>query len=152
MAYDRRGRLSSGTSTAGNQGKLVGYMSPVATVPGCGIFADKSGSISVSGHDQTIYSYAPARMFIRRLNEGEEIVEALNAEMNQFEDEMGQSNIGAIALDSDGNPAVSFRSQHFPWAYCQLGFLYYGCEKNQVLSEKIEGLDRPLNCMCEGVI
>ncbi|XP_068993281.1 isoaspartyl peptidase/L-asparaginase isoform X2 [Neodiprion pinetum] len=152
VAYDRKGRLAAGTSTAGNQGKLNGYMSPAATVPGCGIFADQTGCVSISGHDQTIYAYAPARMFIKRLNAGEIIDEALNMELDEFQDSMCQSNIGAIALNSDGKPAVSFRSQHFLWAYCELGWLYYGWEKNQVFSEKIEGLDRPLDCMCEGVI
>lgn len=152
MAYDRKGRLAAGTSTAGNPGKLNGYTSPAAIVPGCGIFADPNGCISVSGQDQAIYAYAPSRKFVDRLNREENIKEALITEIDRFKDATGESSVGAVALSSKGKPAVSFSSQHFPWAYCDLGWVYYGCEKNQLLTEKIEGLDRPLDCMCEGVV
>ncbi|XP_012260270.1 isoaspartyl peptidase/L-asparaginase-like [Athalia rosae] len=152
VAYDRRGRLATGTSTAGNPGKLYGYISPAATVPGCGIMADQTGCISISGPDEALYVYAPARGFLKRLNRGENVDEALDGEIDQLRDVIRQPNVGAIALDLNGKPAVSFKSQHFPWAYCELGWLYYGCQKNQILSEKIDGLDRPLDCMCEGVV
>ena len=62
---------------------------------------------------------------------------------------MNESNIGAIALNSIGEPAIFFNSVHFPWAFCQNGWIYYGCAKNEKFSERITTLDRALECMCK---
>ena len=67
MAYDRERKFVCGTSTAGQQRKMIGSVSSIGTVIGCGIFADHFGCVSVSGDDKKIYAYAPARKFVGRL-------------------------------------------------------------------------------------
>ena len=69
MVYDKESKFVCGTSTAGNQGKLVGSISSIGTVIGCGIFADQNGCISISGDDKKIYAYAPARRCVERLKQ-----------------------------------------------------------------------------------
>lgn len=154
MAYDRKKRLASGTSTAGESGKLHGIVSATGTAIGCGIYVDQSGSVSVSGCDKAIYRHAPARRILRRLRQKVSIDDAVAAVLKDFEEETEgafppESDIGVIALTGEGIPSVSFKCAHFPWAYCDKGYVYYGCARNEKFSEKIDVLERPLDCMCE---
>lgn len=155
MAYDRKKRLASGTSTAGESGKLHGIVSATGTAIGCGICVDKCGCISVSGCDKAIYKYAPAQRILRRLRrKATSIDEAVTEVLKDFEEETGgsfpsESNVGVIALTAKGIPSVSFKCAHFPWAYCDKGYVYYGCARNEIFSEKIDVIERPLDCMCE---
>nr|XP_012153387.1 PREDICTED: isoaspartyl peptidase/L-asparaginase-like [Megachile rotundata] len=70
VAFDRKKRLASGTSTAGESRKPIGSISATGTVIGCGIYTDEHGCVSVSGNDTNIYCYAPARRIIRNLSRG----------------------------------------------------------------------------------
>ncbi|KYN40872.1 WD repeat-containing protein 60, partial [Trachymyrmex septentrionalis] len=155
VAYDRKKRLASGTSTAGESGKLHGIVSATGTAIGCGIYVDKCGSVSVSGCDKTIYKYAPAQRILRRLRrKAMSIDEAVTEVLKDFEEEIGgsfppESDVGVIALTAKGIPLVSFKCPHFPWAYCDKGYVYYGCARNEIFSEKIDIIERPLDCMCE---
>lgn len=148
VAYDRKKRLASGTSTAGESGKPVGSVSSIGTVIGCGIYTNELGCTSVSGNDSNIYCYAPARKIIRKLSEDINITTAVNSVLQNFEMETGDSHIGAIALDAKGEASISFRCIHFPWAFCEKGYVYYGMMKNEKYGEKISILERPLDCMC----
>ncbi|XP_043266075.1 isoaspartyl peptidase/L-asparaginase-like [Colletes gigas] len=148
VAYDRKRRLASGTSTAGELGKPIGSVSAIGTVIGCGIYADKDGCVSVSGNDTKIYSYAPARKIIQRLSADASIDYSICAELENFETETGESNIGAVALNAKGDPCVSFKCMHFPWAFCRHGYVYYGIAQNEKYWEKVTILERPLDCMC----
>ncbi|XP_046142962.1 uncharacterized protein LOC114878240 isoform X1 [Osmia bicornis bicornis] len=148
VAFDRKRRLASGTSTAGEPRKPIGSISATGTVIGCGIYTDEHGSVSISGNDTNIYCYAPARKIIRYLSEDAEISNAVNAVLDNFEQETGESNIGCIALNAKGDPCVSFKCLHFPWAFCQKGYVYYGLEQNEKFWEKVDVLERPLDCMC----
>lgn len=67
IAYDRERNFVCGTSTAGKRGKIVGSISSIGTVIGCGIFADQFGCASFSGEDKSIYAYAPARKIVEKL-------------------------------------------------------------------------------------
>ncbi|XP_043462922.1 isoaspartyl peptidase/L-asparaginase-like isoform X2 [Leptopilina heterotoma] len=67
VAFDQEGKFVCGTSTAGNRGKLIGSISSIGTVIGCGIFANRFGCASVSGEDTAIYTYAPARKIVEKL-------------------------------------------------------------------------------------
>ena len=155
MAYDRKKRLASGTSTAGESGKLHGIVSATGTAIGCGIYVDKCGSVSVSGCDKAIYKYAPAQKILRRLRrKAMSIDEAVAEVLKDFKEETGgsfppESDVGVIALTAKGIPSVSFKCPHFPWAYCDKGYVYYGCARNEIFSEKIDIIERPLDCMCE---
>ncbi|TGZ52680.1 WD repeat-containing protein 60 [Temnothorax longispinosus] len=155
VAFDRKKRLASGTSTAGEPGKLHGIVSATGTAIGCGIYVDKSGSVSVSGCDKAIYKHAPARRILRRLRRKATSIDNVVAEiLRDFEEETGgasppESDVGVIALTSEGIPSVSFKCAHFPWAYCDRGYVYYGCTRNEKFSEKIDVLERPSDCMCE---
>ncbi|XP_068978249.1 isoaspartyl peptidase/L-asparaginase-like [Bombus flavifrons] len=148
VAYDRKKRLASGTSTAGEPRKPVGSISSIGTVIGCGIYTDEHGCTSVSGNDTSIYCYAPARRIVKKLSEDISINTAVNTVLQNFENETGESHIGAIALDAKGEPCVSFNCTHFPWAFCQKGYVYYGMAQNEKYWEKITILERPLDCMC----
>lgn len=145
MAYDRKKRLASGTSTAGEAGKLYGRVSATGTAIGCGIYVDQDGSVSVSGCDKAIYRYAPAQRILRRCK-ATSIDEAVAAILRDFEK---QIDVGVIAVTAEGVPFVSFKCVHFPWAYCDKGYVYYGCAKNERFSEKLDVLERPLDCVCE---
>lgn len=155
MAYDRKKRLASGTSTAGEARKLYGSVSATGTAIGCGIYVDQGGSVSVSGCDQAIYKYAPAQRILRRLRckTARSIDEAVAAVLRDFEEQIDvsspRSDVGAIALTAEGVPFVSFKCTHFPWAYCDKGYVYYGCTRNERFSEKLDVLERPLDCVCE---
>ncbi|EZA54593.1 hypothetical protein DMN91_007312 [Ooceraea biroi] len=151
VAYDRKQRLASGTSTAGESGKLHGRVSATGTTIGCGIYVGQGCCISVSGCDEAIHKYAPAWRISRRLRKKCTLMndEAVAAVLKDFEEETGRSDVGAIVLTTKGVPFVSFRCTHFPWAYCQKGYVYYGCARNEKFSEKIDILERPLDCMCE---
>ncbi|OAD59275.1 WD repeat-containing protein 60, partial [Eufriesea mexicana] len=148
VAYDRKKRIASGTSTAGEPGKPVGFVSAIGTVIGCGIYTDEHGCTSVSGNDTSIYCYAPARKIIRKLSEDISISTAVNTMLQDFEKETGDSHIGAITLNAKGEPYISFRCTHFPWAFCSKGYVYYGMSRNEKYWEKITILERPLDCMC----
>ncbi|XP_054007182.1 isoaspartyl peptidase/L-asparaginase-like [Hylaeus anthracinus] len=148
VAYDRKRRLASGTSTAGDLGKPIGSVSAIGTVLGCGVYADEHGCVSVSGNDKNIYSYAPARKIIERLPRDASIDYSVSAELENFEAETGESDIGAIALNAKGEPYVSFKCMHFPWAFCRQGYVYYGAAQNEKYWEKVTILERPLDCMC----
>lgn len=155
MAYDRKKRLASGTSTAGESGKLHGIVSATGTAIGCGIYVDNTGSVSVSGCDKAIYKHAPARRILQQLRKkSTSIDDAVVAVLKDFEEETGgtlppESDVGVIALTSEGMPSVSFKCIHFPWAYCDKGYVYYGCTRNERFSEKIDVLERPPDCICE---
>lgn len=149
VAYDRKKRFASGTSTAGEQGKLNGIVSATGTVIGCGIYVDQNGTASVSGCDKAIYNYAPARKIVRKLRKQYTTSKVIGEILENFEKDTGVSDIGAIALTTGGIPLVSFKCMHFPWAYCDKGYVYYGCTKNEKFSEQIAVLERPLDCMCE---
>lgn len=154
MAYDRKKRLASGTSTAGEMGKLYGSVSATGTGIGCGIYVDQSGSVSVSGCDKAIYKYAPAQQILRRLRcKTTSIDKAVTAVFRDFEEKMDVSSpkpdLGVILVTAEGIPFVSFKCAHFPWAYCDKGYVYYGCARNERFSEKFDVLERPLDCMCE---
>ncbi|XP_029671374.1 isoaspartyl peptidase/L-asparaginase isoform X2 [Formica exsecta] len=154
VAYDRKKRLASGTSTAGETGKLYGSVSATGTAIGCGIYVDQGGSVSVSGCDNVIYKYAPAQRILRRLQcKTTSIDEAITAVLRDLEEKIGVSSpkpdVGVIAVTAEGIPSVSFKCAHFPWAYCDKGYVYYGCTKNERFSEKLDVLERPLDCMCE---
>ncbi|KAK2584705.1 hypothetical protein KPH14_007039 [Odynerus spinipes] len=149
VAYDRKRCLSSGVSTMGQSQKIVGSMSAIGTVVGCGIYADENGCCSVSGDNTSIYKYAPAYKIVRRFNSDTTAMLELNEELERFEKETGDSEIGAIALNAKGEPSVSFRSMNFPWACCQNGYIYYGCKQNDKFCHEIKNLSRPLDCMCE---
>ncbi|CAL7937714.1 unnamed protein product [Xylocopa violacea] len=148
VAYDRKKRLVSGTSTAGEPGKPIGTISAIGTVIGCGIYTDENGCTSVSGNDTNVYCYAPARKIIKKLSENISISSAVNTVLQNFEKTTGDSHIGAIALNSKGDPYVSFKCKHFPWAFCRKGYVYYGMSQNEKYWEKITILERPLDCMC----
>ncbi|XP_018392138.1 PREDICTED: isoaspartyl peptidase/L-asparaginase-like isoform X2 [Cyphomyrmex costatus] len=131
VAYDRKKRLASGTSTAGESGKLHGIISATGTAIGC------------------------AQRILRRLRrKATSIDEAVTEVLKDFEEETGGSfppeyDVGVIALTAKGIPSVSFKCAHFPWAYCDKGYVYYGCARNEIFSEKIDIIERPLDCMCE---
>lgn len=149
VAYDRKKRLASGTSTAGKPGKIHGSVSATGTVIGCGIYVNDNSSVSVSGCDKAIYIYAPAQRIAQRLQQKmAPIYNSVNAVLRDFEKQTGISDVGAIAITRKRTPVVSFRCAHFPWACCDKGYVYYGCAKNEKFSEKIDILERPLDCMC----
>ncbi|KAL2730814.1 isoaspartyl peptidase/L-asparaginase-like [Vespula squamosa] len=149
VAYDRKKRLSSGISTMEETIKMMGSISAIGAVIGCGIYADENGCCSLSGNDQTIYKYAPARKIVRRFNSKTTMMLEINDELEKFQKETGESQIGVIALNNKGEPSISFKSLHFPWACCRNGYIYYGCNKCDKFLEEITDLDRPLDCMCE---
>lgn len=70
-------------------------------------------------------------------------------ELDNFEMETKESNVGAIALNSAGEPAVFFKSKHFPWAICQKGWIYYGCAKGEKFSERIINFEKFRDCVCK---
>ncbi|XP_076678209.1 isoaspartyl peptidase/L-asparaginase [Andrena cerasifolii] len=148
VAFDRKKRLASGTSTAGEPGKPVGCISPIATVIGCGVYADEHGCVSVSGNETGIYCHAPARRIIRRLSRDVPIKSAVNMELDSLVVETGDVRIGAVALDAVGEPCISFQCMHFPWALCRKGCVHYGSRQGEQFWEKVEILERPLDCMC----
>lgn len=155
MAYDRKGRLASGTSTAGETGKLHGIVSATGTALGCGIYVDEAGCASVSGCDRAIYKHMPARRIIRRLRKSSATIdEAVAAVLADFEGDPGaafppETDVGVIALTGEGTPSVSFKSAHFPWACCDKGRVYYGCARNERFTESIDVLERPPDCICD---
>ena len=148
VAFDRKKRLASGTSTAGEPGKPVGSISPIATVIGCGVYADEHGCVSVSGNETGIYCHAPARRIIQRLSRDVPIKSAVNMELDSLVVETGDVRIGAVALSAIGEPCISFQCTHFPWAFCRKGCVYYGSRQGEKFCEKVEILERPLDCMC----
>jgi len=138
VAFDQNRRLASGTSTAGESGKLHGSVSATGTVIGCGIYVDENSCISVSGCDEIIHKYAPAWQISRRLRRLTcTLIDEANAVLNNLEEITGTCDIGAIVLTDKGVPLVSFRCAHFPWAYCEKDYVYYGCMKDEKFSEKI---------------
>ncbi|KAI4477375.1 hypothetical protein M0804_012761 [Polistes exclamans] len=149
VAYDRKKRLSSGISTMGEPMKVIGSLNAIGTVIGCGIYADENGCCSISGNSKTIYCYAPARKIVRRFNSKTTMMLEINEELEKFENETGESQIGVIALNRKGEPSVSFKSLDFPWACCRNGYIYYGCKECDKFCEEITNLSRPLDCMCE---
>nr|XP_033342327.1 isoaspartyl peptidase/L-asparaginase-like [Megalopta genalis] len=149
VAYDRKRRLASGTSTAGDSGKPIGYVTATGTVIGCGVFANEHGCVSVSGNDTCIYCYAPARKICERLPRDATINYSLNTELENLQMETGESHIGAVAVNAKGDPSIGFKSMHFPWAFCRYGYVYYGIVQNESFSEKVTVLERPLDCMCD---
>ncbi|KAI4497715.1 hypothetical protein M0802_007255 [Mischocyttarus mexicanus] len=149
VAYDRKKRLSSGISTMREPMKIIGSLNAIGTVIGCGIYADDNGCCSISGNSKTIYGYAPARKIVRRFNSKTTMMLEVNEELEKFENETGESQIGVIALNGKGEPSVSFKSLHFPWACCRNGYVYYGCKECDKFCEEITNLSRPFDCMCE---
>ncbi|XP_012287672.1 probable isoaspartyl peptidase/L-asparaginase CG7860 [Orussus abietinus] len=149
VSFDRNGHLATGTSTAGEPRKTTGTISAIGTVPGCGIFADKTGCTSVSGPDKAIYTYAPARRIVKRMAKVKSPEDGLKLELDDFENETFEAQIGAVALNSSGESAVLFKSLHFPWAMCHEGWIYYGCTKDDMYDEEIQGLDRADDCRCD---
>jgi len=138
VAFDRYRRLASGTSTAGESGKLHGSLSATGTVIGCGIYVDQSSSISVSGCDDIIHRYAPALQISRRLRRLTcTLIDEATAILKDVEKKTGTCDMGAIVLTDKGVPLVSYRCAHFPWAYCEKGHVHYGCMKNEQFSERI---------------
>lgn len=152
MAYDRKKRLAAGTSTAGKSGKLYGSVSATGTTIGCGIYVDETGAVSVSGCDKAIYKYTPAHRILRQLESQRKSAspeQVLSAVFKSIKMETGTTDIGAIALTADRVPSVSFRCPHFPWAYCDKGYVYYGCARHEKFLEKVDVVERPLDCVCD---
>ncbi|XP_043488348.1 isoaspartyl peptidase/L-asparaginase-like isoform X3 [Polistes fuscatus] len=149
VAYDRKKHLSSGISTMGESMTVIRSLNAIGTVIGCGIYADENGCCSISGNSKTIYCYAPARKIVRRFNSKTTMMLEINEELEKFENETGESQIGVIALNKKGEPSVSFKSLDFPWACCRNGCIYYGCKECDKFCEEITNLSRPLDCMCE---
>lgn len=140
--------MASGTSTAGEPGKPVGSVSAIGTVVGCGIYTDEQGCVSVSGNDTSIYCYAPARKIVQNLVQDVPLKCVVSTELESFEIETGDSDIGVIVLNAKGDPFISFKCTHFPWAFCRKGFVYYGSAQDEKCWEKVTILERPLDCMC----
>ena len=82
------------------------------------------------------------------LSEDISISTAVNTVLQNFESETGRRDIGAVALDAKGKPYISFKCLHFPWAFCEKDYVYYGMVQNEKYREKITILERPLDCMC----
>lgn len=113
-------------------------MTAVGTVIGCGIFADKNGCACVSGDDRSIYVEAPARKIVGRMKNGESVEDSLKGEVYEFIESRLHLDVGAVAIDKHGAPAIFFEAASFPWACCYDGSLYFGCSKDERFSEKIE--------------
>lgn len=128
-------------------------MSAIGTVLGCGIYVDRDGgAVSVSGCDRAIYKYAPAHRIVRRLRSQRKSTspdQVLSDVFKGLEVETGTTDVGAIALTADGVPSVFFKCPHFPWAYCDKGYVYYGCARHEKFLEKIDVVERPLDCVCD---
>lgn len=153
MAYDQKHQMTSGNSIAIEK-KLVGSVTSLGTVPGCGVYASKRGCASVSGNDKKIYGWALARRVVENMNDCKCtdmcscMEDSICRELKLYAKETKETNVGAVAINANGLPAVVFKSQHFPWAYCKQGVLHYGAARGEHNHEKIEDVKIAPVCPC----
>ena len=109
VVVDADGRLAAATSTGGRRGQLPGRVGDTPVI-GAGTFADGRRAISMTGHgEQVLHQLSAASIARSPAPLGQAADDAIAA--------LGDSEAGAICVDSDGNVALPFntRIMHRGW-------------------------------------
>nr|XP_014276481.1 probable isoaspartyl peptidase/L-asparaginase GA20639 isoform X2 [Halyomorpha halys] len=136
VAVDSTGHVASATSTGGITGKYKGRIGDTP-LPGCGGYSDDEvGSVSTTGHGESILKYNLAHRILTLMQQGESAQNATVAACEAMTKRVGKT-AGAITVSNKGEVGIGFTSKRMAWAY-QLGDeMHYGIEQGEHLIEKI---------------
>ncbi|KAK9883286.1 hypothetical protein WA026_001469 [Henosepilachna vigintioctopunctata] len=136
VAIDSNGCLAAATSTGGINGKKVGRSSDTSLI-GCGTYADDEiGATSTTGHGESIIKYCLAHAIIKSMELGLDAQIATQSVLEKMTAKL-DNTAGAITLSNTGKVGVAFTSKRMGWAYQKGDMLYYGIEKEEIQSEKV---------------
>ncbi|GLH13818.1 Probable isoaspartyl peptidase/L-asparaginase CG7860 [Gryllus bimaculatus] len=137
VAIDARGHLASATSTGGTSGKMVGRVGDTPLV-GCGGYADDTvGTVSTTGHGESIIKTNLAHSIIVLMRQGLSAQDATQRAL----DELGRrlnNTAGAITLSNKGDVGVAFISKRMSWAYRKGNEMHYGIDPDQHCVEIVQ--------------
>ncbi|XP_054261832.1 probable isoaspartyl peptidase/L-asparaginase GA20639 isoform X2 [Macrosteles quadrilineatus] len=136
VAIDAAGHMASATSTGGITGKYNGRIGDTPLL-GCGGYADdERGTVSTTGHGETIMRYNLAQRILADIASGKSAQEGTKDQCEGMTKRLNNTG-GAITISSRGEVGVFFTSKRMAWAY-QLGDeLHYGIEHGQHLVDKV---------------
>lgn len=123
IALDRFGNIACGNSHGGkigrNPGKLMNQF-------GTRIYVDNEvAGVSFTGSNESL-NFHPAHDVIKRMEYlGEHVKLACENVLNDLK-QKSEISAGVIALNKSGTVAISFTTEHMPWAYQNEDKLYYG--------------------------
>ncbi|XP_050533608.1 isoaspartyl peptidase/L-asparaginase [Daktulosphaira vitifoliae] len=124
------GHMISCTSTGGITGKMAGRVGDTP-VPGAGGYCDNAvGTVSTTGHGDSIMRYCLAQRIMTNLEQGVEPNLAVQNECEKLSTRIGGS-AGAIAISKEGTIGIGFSSEKMAWAYLEKGMIHYGIKKGQ---------------------
>jgi len=137
VALDAEGNLAAATSTGGITGKMPGRVgdTPLA---GAGGYADNQvGSVSTTGHGESITKVCLAHTAINFLESGETASSAGKLALKKMFDKVGGAG-GLIIIDKSGDCSVEFTTSRMAWAgITSSGTLKSGIEPDQVITKKM---------------
>ncbi|KAJ8941057.1 hypothetical protein NQ318_006831 [Aromia moschata] len=126
VAVDSEGRLAAATSTGGRQGKLQGRSSDTCII----------GSVSTTGHGETIAKYCLAHAILKSMEGGKTANMATN-ECIELMTKRLNNTAGAITLSSKGDVGIGFSTNRMSWCYRKGDKLHFGIDHDEHQIEKI---------------
>ena len=116
VAFDRSGRVASGTSTGGGPNKRPGRVGDVPLI-GCGFYADASGGgASCTGWGEGIARISMARQAVDFMSSDQPAEEAARKAVGVLADRV-QGVGGVILIDREGRIAQDHNTEHMAYAY-----------------------------------
>lgn len=130
------GHMISCTSTGGITGKMAGRVGDTP-VPGAGGYCDNNvGTISTTGHGDSIMRYCLAQRIMQNLENGDTPDIAAQKACDGMSARVGGS-AGAIVISKSGEVGIGFSSPKMAWAYLKNGIIYYGIRKGEKFTVKL---------------
>uniref|UniRef100_A0A8D8Y8X9 Probable isoaspartyl peptidase/L-asparaginase GA20639 n=3 Tax=Cacopsylla melanoneura TaxID=428564 RepID=A0A8D8Y8X9_9HEMI len=136
VAVDAKGHMVSCTSTGGITGKMKGRVGDTP-IPGSGGYADDNiGSVSTTGHGDSILRYCVAHRILNYIEQGLSATEASQKALDGMTERVGKT-AGAITVTKAGDVGIYFNSKKMAWAYIRGNKLHYGINPGQELIEDV---------------
>jgi len=130
------GHMVSCTSTGGITGKMAGRVGDTL-IPGAGGYCDnRVGTISTTGHGDSIMRYCLDQKIIQILENGADPEIASDKASVSMSERVG-SSAGSIAISKEKKIGIGFSSPKMAWAYKEEVIIYYGITKNQFFTSHI---------------
>ncbi len=115
VAIDKNGVICAATSTGGVTMKMVGRVGDTP-IPGAGTYASKFVGASATGTGEYVIRGLSCRQISDHIERGMSVQQAVDAVLDQLGRDFN-GDIGLIAIDANGVPYASHRTQDMPHAW-----------------------------------
>ncbi|VVC26653.1 Asparaginase-like 1, metazoa,Peptidase T2, asparaginase 2,Nucleophile aminohydrolases, N-terminal [Cinara cedri] len=133
IGMDVNGHMVSCTSTGGITGKMAGRVGDTP-IPGAGGYCNNEvGTISTTGHGDSIMRYCLASKIMHHLENGNDPNIAAQKACESMSSRVGGS-AGAIVISKDGKIGIGFSSPKMAWAFLENRIIHYGIKHGQHLT------------------